>query len=64
MAGGFSAAGVTDRQRTGEQVFRDWELADESEFPLAEPGGLRALGLGFHLEVILLQEEPQRQWNF
>ena len=63
MAGGFTAAGETHRKRTGEHVIRQLELADEGEFPLAEPGGLGAFGVRIHLDVILLQEAPKHHHN-
>jgi hypothetical protein len=63
MTGGFSAAGMTGTQRTRKQVFGKLELADQSEFPLAEPGGLSALGLRFHLDVMILQERTQNREN-
>ena len=60
MTCGFSAADMADRQRTGQQILGKLELANECEFALAKPGGLRAFGLRFYLEVILLQEMKQR----
>ena len=63
MTGGFPAAGMTDTERPGEQIFRELELADEGEFPLAELGCLRAFGLRVHLGVIILQVKAQNQQN-
>ena len=61
MAGGLAAAGVADRKRTGKQIFWKLELANECKLALAEPGGLRAFGLGRHLGVTILQELHQGQ---
>jgi hypothetical protein len=45
MAGRLSTTGLADGKTTGKQIFGELELADQREFALAEPGGLRALGL-------------------
>jgi hypothetical protein len=40
---------------------REWELAEQRKFALAEPGGFGTLGLAFHLVVIVLQEQAPGQ---
>jgi hypothetical protein len=63
MAGRLSTTGMADRERTGEQIIGETELADQRELALPEPGGLWTLGLGLHLAVILLQDDQGSQQN-
>jgi hypothetical protein len=50
---------MAEGERTGEQIFGELELAEQSKLALAEPGGFRALRLRCHLAVIILQEVGQ-----
>ena len=62
VAGGFAAARVAEAERTGQEIIREVQPADQFELALADPGSLRTLGL-VHLAVIILQEFEQRKQN-
>jgi hypothetical protein len=53
MAGGLTAAAVSEGKRTGEQMRRDGEAAEEFELALAESGGLGTSGCDLHMSVII-----------
>jgi hypothetical protein len=59
MAGGLTTAAVSERKRTGEQIGRDGEAAEEFELALAESSGLRALGCDLHMSVIIHTDKPK-----
>ncbi len=59
MAGGLTTAAVSEGKRTGEQVGRDSEAAEEFELPLAESSGLRAFGADIYMSVILHTEKAK-----
>jgi hypothetical protein len=53
MAGGLTAAPVSEGKRTGEQIGRDGEATEEFELALTESGGLRTFGCNLHMHVIM-----------
>jgi hypothetical protein len=61
MAGRLATTGIAEGERTRKQILREWELAEQRKFALAEPGGFGTLGLAFHLVVIVLQEQAPGQ---
>jgi hypothetical protein len=54
---------MADREGAGKQILGKRELAEQREFALPEASRLGALGLEFHLDVIILQEQHQSQAN-
>ena len=62
MPGGLSTTGIADGERTGKQILRQMELANQCQPALPESGGLRTFGLRLHRDVIL-QGYGRRQPN-
>jgi hypothetical protein len=51
---------MSERKRTGEEIGRDGEAAEEFELALAESSGLRALRCDFHMHVIIHAEKESQ----
>jgi hypothetical protein len=60
MAGGLATAAVSKRERSGEQIGRDGEAAEEFELALAETSGLRTFGCNLHMSVIIHAEQESQ----
>jgi hypothetical protein len=56
MATGLATAAVREGKRTGKQVGRDREAAEEFELALTETSGLWAFRCDFHMHVIIHAE--------
>ena len=53
VASRLTTTAMSERERTGQQVGRDGEAAEEFELALAESGGLGASGCDLHMSVII-----------
>jgi hypothetical protein len=53
MASGSAAAAVSEGQRAGQQVLREWKLTEAGELTLTEAGGFWAFGADIHLKAIM-----------
>jgi hypothetical protein len=56
MATGLATAAVREGKRTGKQVGRDGEAAEEFELALTETSGLWAFRCDCHMNVIIHAE--------
>jgi hypothetical protein len=61
VVGRLTATAVNERERTGEQLGRDREAAEELELALAESGGLEAFRGDFGMSVPTQTE--QAKWT-
>jgi hypothetical protein len=59
MAGGLTAAAVSEGKRTREQIGRDAEAAEKFELALAESGGLGTFGCNLHMSVRIHTEKAK-----
>jgi hypothetical protein len=60
MAGGLATAAVSKGERSGKEIGRDGEAAEEFELALAETSGLRTFGRNSHMSVIIHAEEESQ----
>jgi len=60
MASGPATAAVSKGERSGKQIGRDGEAAEEFELALAETSGLRTLGRNSHMSAIIPAEEESQ----
>jgi hypothetical protein len=64
VARGLATAGVVEDQRTGKEVVRDWELAEECKLALTQTRGKRSFGCDFHLVYIFTQDNAKYKLLF
>jgi hypothetical protein len=60
MAGRLTAAAVSERERTGQQIGRDGKAAKEFELALPESCGSGTFGCNLHMSVIIHAEEESQ----
>jgi hypothetical protein len=60
MAGGLTTAAVSEGKRTGKQIGRDGEAAEEFELPLAETSSLATFRCDLHMHVIIHAEDQSQ----
>jgi hypothetical protein len=53
MAGGLTATAVREGKRSGQQIGRDGEAAEELKLALAKSGGLATSRSDLHMSVII-----------